>query len=149
MENISNETIDEEKINRLLKNEVDRALEQQKKLTSIIQELEDKNMELICESVQVDWNLYYDQDELPEDYWPEERIQKWDVVEPTHLPPLPVWREKKPKTITIHQIGETCNKMIDIELNGIQSDIKHIGINGQSMPINPGLLDSAGQKYYH
>ncbi|KAI8909207.1 hypothetical protein EDD86DRAFT_190923 [Gorgonomyces haynaldii] len=138
---IPESTIDSEHLNRRLKKELKQAYDHNEKLKKIVQEMEDKNMDLICESVQVDWNLMYQEDDLPEDYWPQERSVLWAESRHKRLPPL----DKKPKPVC--DAGLTADEIIHMQMKRNILDQKLIV--GQLAPLHHGMNDAAGQKYYH
>jgi hypothetical protein len=107
-------------------------------------------MELICNSVQIDWNLMYEEDELPEDYWPEERAQKWDIDNQI-LPPLQHVRPiTKFKPLDVKDINNTPKEIIHMQHKRNESTIVREGfsITGKELKVESGYEQSVGQKFY-
>jgi hypothetical protein len=154
MVTVPESTIDEERLNRRLKREIATMQKDQFQLLDSIRHLEERNMQLICGSVQIDWNLMYQDDELPEDYWPEERIQKWDIISSNNLennlPPLDPKRSDKYKLIDVSLTENTPLKIINLETNRKEKQIIMSGmmLNGKEIKLLHGYNESCGQKYY-
>ncbi|KAI8923984.1 hypothetical protein BC831DRAFT_468097 [Entophlyctis helioformis] len=59
LDSISESTLDEERLNRRLKKQLARIKEESGMFAEIVNKLEDRNMYLICQNLQIDWNFTY------------------------------------------------------------------------------------------
>lgn len=140
--------IEEERLNRKLRREVANIQHHERTLIDAIQQLEDRNMELICKSVQVDWNLMYEEDELPDDYWPEERSQNWNLYVGRHLP-----SEITPHKLNVIDVDDkkyNAGAIIQLQIKLAKTNINNntMSIRGKELGLTNGYEHSAGQKFY-
>lgn len=147
MKIIPESAIDEERLNRKLKKELAILQHDENQLIEKIRKLEDRNMELICSNFQMDWNLMYQDDSLPEDYWPvnfKTEIKNEDKL-PYVNPP------EKYKLINLDQNNhKIASQAIEAEYERSKEYIANSGLilHGKEIKLREGYLDSSGQKYY-
>lgn len=127
--------IEQELYNRKLSKQKERMYADALALQERITALEERNMELICSSIQVDWNLMYDEVDSIEDL---DTSLKESQLPMTNLKP-----------IEIGDIDATTKLILAKEQQRAEKKNEStFGIYGKPVHLIPSLKESAGQKYY-
>jgi hypothetical protein len=88
----------------------------------------------------------YDHDDLPEDYWPEERPKTWQFDADGQL--VPPQSNTRYKPINLQTTQPSAEQVLEQELKRIRDEVDFMCIQGHTIKITDTLRDSAGQKYY-